>query len=273
MDQTAERLEQRRELLCEHQCLLFPMIADDAVQLEDFEGKPMVYLPSVLPRGVRAQCGLEGIAKLEVECRIRLAVRSVVHLQEAIRNLDALGQYKDINDRGQEQNTQTTRIMNSYKRMRDALIEDYGRHRAALISLDAILEGSSDLPPLTLKDTYRKSTLSTRPMGSSRQRDGALWRAGGYSGSAAGKTRGEAMDSESSCDENEANSSRVATTVLTQMSRRQPTKRSKPTAEGRKSPIKIAEPQSEGWIWQRNVVMGQTEDEWAQERNSCFSYT
>lgn len=106
--------------------------------------KPTIYLPSTLPDAVRELYGMQEISQMEVDCRIRLAVQCVINIQEAIRNLDALGQYKDINDRGQEQNTQSNRVMNSYKRMRDALIEDYGRHRAALISLGALLEGSSD---------------------------------------------------------------------------------------------------------------------------------
>jgi len=272
IDLTAEKLEARRERLCDHQRLLFPMIADDVVQVGELQENSTVYLPSVLPSAVRAQFGLEGISKLEIECRTRLAVHCVVNLQEAIRNLDALGQYKDINDRGQDQNTQSSRIMNSYKRMRDALIEDYSRHRAALISLEALSEGSSDLPPLTLKDTYRKSTLSTRSAGSSRHRDGALWTAGGYSALMEGKTRAEAMESSSYEDNGKGSSSGVtvasSAAVMTQMSRRQVAKRTKPNGprEGEKSPIKKPEPWEEGWIWQRNVIMGQTEDEWAKER-------
>lgn len=184
MDQAADNLEERREHLREHQCLLFPMIIDDVVQEvvqeEGRQEEPTIYLPSTLPSAVRELYGMQEISQMEGECRTLLAVQCVINIQEAIRNLDALGQYKDINDRGQEQNTQSNRVMNSYKRMRDALIEDYGRHRAALISLGALLE--SDLPPLTLKDTYRKSTLSTRSTASSQHRDGALWTTGGIFG-------------------------------------------------------------------------------------------
>lgn len=198
-------------------------VVQEVVQEEGRQEKPTIYLPSTLPDAVRELFGMQEISQMEVDCRTRLAVQCVINIQEAIRNLDALRQYKDINDRGQEQNTQSNRVMNSYKRMRDALIEDYGRHRAALISLGALLEGSSDLPPLTLKDTYRKSTLSTRSTASSWHRDGALWTAGGYSAIMDGQKQAEALEGGSDYEDKGEGSSLGAmgfsTAVLTQMTR------------------------------------------------------
>lgn len=64
--------------------------------------------------------------------------------------------------------------------------------------------------------------------------------------------------------------STLFTGIHTQMSRRN-TKRAKPNGpriEVKNSPNKKAEPQVNGWIWERNVMLGQTEDEWAKERES-----
>lgn len=272
MDMAAEKLVLRRELLYEHQCLLFPMLGKHIAKVGDLQAT--VYLPSVLPSALRAEYGLQRISELEIECRSRLAVKCVINLQEAIRNLDALGQYKNLNDRGQDQNTESTRTMTSYKRMRDALIEDYGRHRTALISLDALPEGSSDLPPLALKDTWRKSTLTTRSAGASRHRDAALWVAGGHTTLMEGRARVGVVEStvvdQDVRDRSLTDVSASFTEVRTQMSRRD-SKRAKPSGpqpKGKVSPKEITEPQENGWIWRRNVVLGQTEDEWASERKS-----
>lgn len=226
-----------------------------------------------MPSAIRAEFELKKISELEIECRIRLAVKCVISLQEAIRNLDALGQYKDLNDRGQDQNTESTRIMTSYKQMRDALIEDYGRHRAALISLDALPEGSSDLPPLALKDTWRRPTLTARSAGTSRHRDAALWVAGGYTALREGEECAVVSESGVRDQDNREQSltevSMPFSAVQTEMSRRE-TKRARPNGPrvvGKGSNTK-AKPQENGWIWQRNVVLGQTEDEWAKEHES-----
>lgn len=271
IDATAEKLEGRRERLCEHQWLLFPILQDHLCDTST------VYIPSAIPTAIHSRLGLEAISNLEVECRTRLAVKCVVNLQEAIRNLDALGQYKDLNDRGQEQNTESSRIMTSYKRMRDVLIEDYGRHRAALIALEALPPGSSDLPPLTLKDTWRKNTTSTYCLGNSRRRDAALWTAGGFSALIEGKERVEGMEGDEDVyGEGSASAGGVteaSVSVQTQMSRRKRQKVAKPNGPRpveKSSPKKQSVSQANGWIWEGNVVLGQTEDEWAKERESVL---
>ncbi|KAE9398938.1 hypothetical protein BT96DRAFT_994368 [Gymnopus androsaceus JB14] len=120
--------------------------------------------------------------------------------------------------------------------------------------------------------------MSIRSAGSSRHRDAVLWTTGGYSALTEGKTRVGAVVGGNSSSGGEDNgegsfmgaTAASASAALTQMSRHQPIKRAKPDGprEGEKSPKKKVESRENGWIWQRNVVMGQTEDEWAKEHKS-----
>jgi hypothetical protein len=56
----------------------------------------------------------------------------------------------------------------------------YNSARKAFIKLGVVKDEdpASLFPPLSIEDTYRKSTISKRSLGDTRSIDGALWRLG-----------------------------------------------------------------------------------------------
>ncbi len=230
----------------------------------------MVYLPSQIRPEVRRRLGLEVVAEKESECRKQLAVSCIHKIQEVVRNMGAMTSFKIAQDRRQDQNTRARTHLKAYYRIRDTLIQDYNRHRRALLNLGAIAENSLDFRELTLKDTYRKSTAMKRGVGDSHHRDGGLWSMGG----------GSTGYAETAGSENTAGAPQLPPVDFgTDDMRRMPSPRKrkrqdndegddeKGKAKG-KANGKIAH--EDGWIWTR-ALQGEKEDEWELEREFFLS--
>lgn len=85
---------------------------------------------------------------------------------------------KAINDKGVDQNTRSQRIIRDLARRRDLHIESYNFAAKAVMNLRKLgtVEDVPPLPPMSVKDTYRKRPESRRPPGDSRHEDGPIWR-------------------------------------------------------------------------------------------------
>lgn len=194
----------------------------------------------------------------------------IIKLREVMRNLSAIQEFKKSHDGGQEQNTRSQSQIDSYKRIRDALIQDYNRHRDALIRLNAVAEDSSEFRKLEVEDTVRKSTTTKRSIGDAHRRDGYLWRASADLGTMTSIASTSNQQQASVSEDGESGSEEPPMKRMrygTSQHRRKKAQSTRGSATS-KPKVQLARPLTkpeDGWIWTK-AIMGQTDDMWSEQR-------
>lgn len=140
-----------------------------------------LYLPSDFSSVQRASLNLEKLAHGESQLREGAAFDALARVQTAVKVIVVLRDRKKSDAYGQEKNTRALSKIHLAEAKRDLAMNEYSHSRQALIALD-VPEAASDFPALSLKDTFRKSTLIKRSVGDSRRTDGVIWTYGGVNG-------------------------------------------------------------------------------------------
>lgn len=140
------------------------------------------------------------LARDEKALREGEAYDAIESLKTKIKALSAMWDGKNKHSRGLDANTRSKAAIKTVMEQRDALIASYMASREAIVnlSLDRSDDATSAFPPLTLQDTYRKSTSQRRQIGDSRRTAPSPWMSGGISAGTSTTMRGN--DPEESSD-------------------------------------------------------------------------
>ncbi|KAJ6514598.1 hypothetical protein DFH09DRAFT_1431747 [Mycena vulgaris] len=227
-----------------------------AVQVED----ETLYLPSDLTASERLELDVAALGVEEVRWREGQAFDSLRATQNVVKAITALRDLKGKNDRQQKDNSRSGDQIREATKRRDRHMDSYESARWAMISLEALQEGSgTSFPPLREADLFMKSVRQTRHTGDSRFTDGLLWRTTG------GITSSSHVASSISARNNSSTSGLSGTQMET--------RKSGPRDPGSKTfsadtPGNIASERPEGWLWQLGKMgrLSQTEmEEWSSE--------
>jgi hypothetical protein len=139
-----------------------------------------LWLPSDFPSEDRIRLELHDLAADEVKLREGEAFDAIRIVQSMCKGLSALQADKKKQDHGMDMNLRSLDKIRDLESRRDRAMDSYNSAQQALVRLGAVKEDDpeSPFPPLSIEDTYRKSTLDKRSLGDSRNMDGVLWRLG-----------------------------------------------------------------------------------------------
>ena len=147
--------------------------------------REILFLPSDFPLATQVKLNLTSLGEYQrrllegAACDVIHRIRTIVKLHSALR------QDKKKNARGQSMNTKATTKLQKATDANLLAIEDYNALRQAMIAL-GLSQDDSMYPPLSIEDTFRKSTHVKRAVGDSQRTDGLLWTSTGV---AAGVSR------------------------------------------------------------------------------------
>ena len=134
-----------------------------------------LFLPSSIPEPERTALGLSALAGEEARLREAQAHECILQLRTNVKCMSILAKRKKKHDRGVRKLTRTRARFISVEVVRDRLLLIYNSSRAALISLGKLDPNDQRLPPLTVDDLKRKSTVDKRQRGDTYRSDGGLW--------------------------------------------------------------------------------------------------
>lgn len=140
-----------------------------------------LFLPSDFSMVQRTHLGIVELAQAESQLREGAAFDALSRVQTAVKVIVVLRDRKKKDAHGQEKHTRALSKIHIAEAKRDLAMNDYNRSRLALIALDTP-DADTAFPLLSLKDTFRKSTLIKRSVGDSRRTDGVMWTYGGVNG-------------------------------------------------------------------------------------------
>lgn len=134
----------------------------------------LLFLPSDLLPSQRNTPIMLILSNKEQRLREGQAFDALRSVQTAVKMVVALRDDKKKHARGQAQNTRANTKVRHAEVLRDIAMADYTAARMAMIALGH--ESTQiNFPPLTLQDTYRRSTYAKRALGDSRRIDGRMW--------------------------------------------------------------------------------------------------
>lgn len=135
----------------------------------------VLYLPSEFSVAQRLELGLVLLGGQEIKMREGEAYDTVRALQSVSKSISAMRARKAKNERGQDRNTRANKQIHSVEKQRERHLATYNAARHALIALGSFEASNTALPPLTIRDTWRKSTERKRLIGDSAMPDGKIF--------------------------------------------------------------------------------------------------
>jgi hypothetical protein len=163
----------------DEQTLLMPKAGDAVARQRSCEVEhEILFLPSDFPCDQRHAVEAVALGIEEAKLREGEAFDALRATQNAVKTMTALLDRKRKNARGQADNTRASNYIREAQGRRDHHMRTYAACRTAMIALGTLdtIDPQSPFPPLSLEDTYMKSTQRGRGLGDSRRTDGMLWR-------------------------------------------------------------------------------------------------
>jgi hypothetical protein len=138
----------------------------------------ILFLPSDFSCDKRQEVEAMALGVEEAKLREGEAFDALRATQNAVKTMSALLDRKRKHARGQAENTRSSSYVREAQGRRDHHMSTYATCRTAMIALGMLNENDpqSSFPPLSLEDTFMKSTQHGRGLGDSRRTDGMLWR-------------------------------------------------------------------------------------------------
>ncbi|KAE9384315.1 hypothetical protein BT96DRAFT_1008199 [Gymnopus androsaceus JB14] len=136
--------------------------------------KEKLYLPSDIQASDHESLQLTMLAQMEQKVRLGELYDSMKSVQKAAKAYSVTHIKKREDERGTNAGLRSTLALKKIEVERDCCVADYNRARTALINLK--FSGAHDIPPMSIADTYRRSTFNARQLGDSRRTDGSLFR-------------------------------------------------------------------------------------------------
>jgi hypothetical protein len=161
------------------QKVLMPKAGDAVVRQWSCEIEhEILFLPSDFPCDERLKVETTKLSTEEVKLREGKAFDALRAVQNAVKTMTALQDRKWKNARGQADNTRASNYIREAQGRRNHHMRTYAACRTAMIALGTLDEDApqSPFPPLSLEDTFMKSTQRGRGLGDSHRTDGKLWR-------------------------------------------------------------------------------------------------
>ncbi|KAF8059497.1 hypothetical protein FPV67DRAFT_1518038 [Lyophyllum atratum] len=243
-----------------------------------------LYLPSHFSLKDRLRLGLVELADTERQLREGTIFDSLRDIQSVVKALGVLYGRKPKEAYGQALNTRANMKIFQTQAELDLLISHYNASRDAYLTLDATGSKANIFKPLTVHDTYRKSTYQKRKIGDSRKFDGLAYRIGVSSFNNTPGALYEHVDNTTLVHDEV-----IVATQGTKAKKRRVTHRKDPavkkgtkrkvgrgTQEGESSQAggisdKAEDlPREDGWIWRLESMTGMKSreiEEWAKEGN------
>ena len=158
----------------------------------------ILHLPSDFTATERLELKLEPLAHEEKLLREGELVDALAEVRDTAQHLTCARTRKQKHARHQRQNTRTLSQVLEAENERNAAIEDYNAARVQLLRL---VDEDPRFPPLTIKDTFRKSTELKRQVGDSRRGEGKIWSVGTSARARANATASVDVDKEAPVEE------------------------------------------------------------------------
>jgi hypothetical protein len=158
----------------------------------------ILHLPSDFNATQRLELKLEPLAREEKLLREGELVDALAEVRETAQHLSCARARKQKHARGQRQNTRALGQLLAAEQDRNAAIEDYNASR---LRLGNLVDEDPRFPPLTIKDTFRKSTELKRQIGDSKRGEGKIWSVGTSARALANATTRKETDEEETDEE------------------------------------------------------------------------
>ncbi|KAF4608969.1 hypothetical protein EYR40_001322 [Pleurotus pulmonarius] len=264
-------ITERLRVWRKEQKTLMPLIGDAISQqpVTPVE-QEILFLPSDFDSQSRQLLELTSLAPLEFRLREGEACDALDLIRNAVKAVITLQDRKTKNDRGQDDNTRSTKYIKDAEQRREFYIDVYNHARACMIELSQDL-GTADnntlqqFPHLRKEDTFMKSRQKGRLLGDSRRTDGLIFTLTGDASDIGDNSEPKITDTIEA---------QIPNPTGTQMNRRKTVTRSgtktieanqvtsADAKEGKKKD------RNEGWIWNTGGIGKLTEkelDEWSEE--------
>jgi len=159
------------------------LVAQQAIsgKTAGFPEKEVLYVPSDFSEEDRIKYGLVALGENERRLLQGTACDYVSKIKTVSKTIDSGKADKKLQEYAQRGHTRAGDEIRNIEKLRQCCIDDYSAIRNGMIALGMSPDDPS-YPPLTLKDTFRKATYSTRALGDSRRFDGLAWTHTGVTG-------------------------------------------------------------------------------------------
>ena len=159
-----------------------PQVANDVAQqslsktVADRPEQAVLFIPSDYGDAGGAS-GMILLGQMEMQLREGAAFDAIRAVQNCVKIISALESDKKKNMFGQVGTTRARAKITDAEFRRDLAISSYNSSRAAMIAL-GLSPNNTNFPPLSLRDTFRRSTHLKRKVGDSKSSDGRIWTVG-----------------------------------------------------------------------------------------------
>lgn len=154
------------------------LIAEDSSDAEVPVEEQQLYLPSALAGSGILSLRLDSLARIEANLRRGQLADCVQTIRDVVKNITGLLYRKRKDDRGQAPNTRSSNAIKKAEGMRLEYISFYNQtcDRMQMIPTFCDVGDPSMYSKISVEDTYCYSTEGKRPIGSSRGREGRIFR-------------------------------------------------------------------------------------------------